>query len=290
MPRGDYISKSSAMYSAKMNRELAFRLLMKAGLQRIGNAKFERQGYWGNSLLRVSGRADAVSTASHSAEEACKLGLNNIEVEKLNNLNARGSVTEVKHHVGDLRNISTSVLNLPGHLRFGNRVRKLLDTFLDDNPKVQEDCLGCIGKEVGNQFEAISEDHLRGLRNGVCDLCAEMNIQVNSKTAEPIAGELISSNICGMLLHAWALAAGDPAAKIALWIRDGAPAGIRVPLDELEGIMPKVDDDVETDCPDLLTTEYDTFVNHGSLEGGCGSHGHLRRPHWQELSAQVQLS
>lgn len=78
----------------------------------------------------------------------------------------------------------------------------------------------------------------------------------------------MSSNICGMLLHAWALAAGDPAAQVALWLRDGAPAGIRVPLDELEGIMPKVTnkDGEETDCPDLLSTEYDTFVNHGSLE------------------------
>ena len=31
---------------------------------------------------------------------------------------------------------------------------------------------------------------------------AEFNVQVDSKTIEPIAGESISSNICGMLLHA----------------------------------------------------------------------------------------
>lgn len=105
MPRGDYISESVALYLPLMNRELAFRLLMKAGLQRIRDAKFERKGYWGNTLLRVSSRVDAAAAASTSVDDTGDLGFN-LEVEKLNNLNAQGCPVEDEQHVGDLRNIA----------------------------------------------------------------------------------------------------------------------------------------------------------------------------------------
>ena len=49
------------MYPRKMNRELAFRLLMAAGLKRAkvkDAAKMVRVGKWSNSLVRVGDRVD----------------------------------------------------------------------------------------------------------------------------------------------------------------------------------------------------------------------------------------
>ena len=54
------------------------------------------------------------------------------------------------------------------------------------------------------------------------------------------------------------------------WLRDSAPAGIRVPLDELEGIMPRVEKDEPPECHDLLATEYDTW----------STMDHLKRTQW----------
>ena len=51
-PSGPYISRSAAMYPRKMNRELAFRLLMAAGLKRAKvkeAAKMVRVSKWSNS-------------------------------------------------------------------------------------------------------------------------------------------------------------------------------------------------------------------------------------------------
>ena len=69
MPRGQVTSKSAVLYSPLMNRELAFRPRMKAGLQRIRDTKYERKGYWANILLRVSIRVDAASAASTHAND-----------------------------------------------------------------------------------------------------------------------------------------------------------------------------------------------------------------------------
>ena len=167
---------------------------MKAGIRRIQDATFVRKGYWANTIVRVSGREDAVSAASSPADE---IGTSDfkLKVEKLNKLSAQTDTVEENQHCGDLRNIAAAVQNLPGHLRFGALVREVFDDFLDCNPTVQRDCLACIGREVKDQVEAISLKHLRELRNGVCDLCARAGVQVDAKTIDPIKGELVSSNI-----------------------------------------------------------------------------------------------
>ena len=267
MPWGNYVTKVAAMYSGLMNRELAFRLLMAAGLRRAAfrsSRILVRTGYWSNALIRT----DAVRRASLSSPSlASQLGAQKFGIKVTRANQARP--VQVHHadvpHIGDLRNISSSVAKVSGHLIIGQRVRAILDKFLDDQPAVQAKCLHSIGRDV-NQEHVISEDVLSKLRLELIQLFAEFGITAVPGAHLPCSSEDISSSVCGLLLHSWALAAADPAAPIALWFRDGAPAGITVPLDQLEGIMPMVSEQEPQDDPADLSTDYEYFTNHGNLD------------------------
>ena len=90
-------------------------------------------------------------------------------------------------------------------------------------------------------------------------------MQLQPNYERPCQNGDIGSSVCGLFLYAWAQAAQDPAAHTALWFHHGAPAGIDVPM-ELEGIMPKVEEEQDVLDPNDLFTDHYTFTNHGSLE------------------------
>jgi len=262
MPGGSFVSKAAALYPPMLNHEIAFRLLMKAGLDRHGAAMFRRQGFWANSLVRVP---EVRPTGQQLSGDGAAKDLE-LQVSLANRPRLHSVKVVSPPHIGDLRNISKSVVGIPGHLIIGKRVRLLLDQFLDRHPEIQRQCLDSVGCDVADQFEVVDDVALGGLRQQVCRIFSDAGIPVDPEAARPCDSGLIASNVCGLLLHAWARAAGDPAASIALWFRDGAPAGVKVPLDELEGIMPKVQEDDIPEDPESLSTDYGTFTNHGDLD------------------------
>ena len=80
----------------------------------------------------------------------------------------------------------------------------------------------------------------------------------------PVFNATCTANICGGLLEACRVAAGDPDAEIAKWLADGAPAGIRVHAKPC-GIFPKAASDVEIDA-ESRTTAFDEFENYAGVE------------------------
>ena len=168
-------------------------------------------------------------------------------------------------HIGDLRNLSSSVLKVNGHLVIGKQVRDILDDYLDKNPALQDKCLASIGEDT-TQEQVIPEDTLQLLRRRLGSLFSSAGVPVSPEAHLPCNNDCISSSVCGLLLHSWALAAGDPAAPISLWFRDGAPAGITMAMDELDGIMPRVKPGDPAVDPADLSTDYDDFNNHGNLD------------------------
>ena len=91
-------------------------------------------------------------------------------------------------------------------------------------------------------------------------------LHLSEQAHVPITGTDLASPFCWELFYQWAVWAEDPAADIALWTRDGAPANIMVNFNQLAGVMPKVNDDMASLEPEALSSDYDNFVNHGQLE------------------------
>ena len=68
----------------------------------------------------------------------------------------------------------------------------------------------------------------------------------------------------GQLLHRWARWAGDPAASIATWLWEGAPAGVSVPF-ALDGLMEPILDE-SPDDPEQLASDSASFRNYMGVE------------------------
>ena len=248
-----------------MNRELAGRLLLAAGISQRAttlDSHFVRSGAWSNSLVRVGGPGPSFLKRPFLESQPRDF---NIKVSRVNHARAQPLVEPTPHHVGDMRNLSASVQSIPGHLIIGNEVCRTLENFLDANPDVEESCIASIGKDL-QQCEVIDDAILIELRHLLGNIFESHGAMLADDYHLPCKSDDISSSVCGSLLHAWASAAGDPAAPIANWFRDGAPAGIKIPFDELKGIMPDVTECNIAENPDDLGTDYDSFVNHGDLE------------------------
>ena len=59
--------------------------------------------------------------------------------------------------------------------------------------------------------------------------------------------------------------ARDLGHKLSAWIANGAPAGVAIDFDELDGLYPRVQPG-EQDSPEDLHTDYDTFVNYKGVD------------------------
>ena len=92
-----------------------------------------------------------------------------------------------------------------------------------------------------------------------------LKIDAAIDVGEVRAGEC-STCIRAYLLHAWLLRARDPAAHLAAWLWNGAPAGITADFAELDGLFPRVPEtEPELDASEL-GTDYSTFVNYDGVE------------------------
>ena len=249
--------EAAVHYPAVMNRELSFRLLMEATLS-VTPESMVPAGYWSNVLVRKS----LLRPGRHQLARDFR----DPEIMMTRANHARPHVEKFVPvpHVGDLRNISASVLKLEWHLVVGRLARDIIDKFLDKHPDIVTHCLGAIGMEVSQQ-DVIEESILVGLRAELGALFTQAGVQLQAGFCYPCVNGDIGSSVCGSFLHGWAQEAQDPAAHTALWFLDGAPAGIDVPM-ELDGIMPAVVDEQDvTDSRDLYTDRF-SFTNHGSLE------------------------
>ena len=90
-----------------------------------------------------------------------------------------------------------------------------------------------------------------------------MKCGVFSALKSPVDNGTYGSVIRGHLLHAWAIAVGDPAASEARWIFEGAPASIENGFHELEGIFPESD---SLDWGSAPATDFEEFVNYKGVE------------------------
>ena len=264
-PNGPYISQSSANYPILMNVELAMRIVLQAGLNRCSRTQAYSMvvtGRWSNCLVRQ----DMVSTKRIKLTPPDWVGNNPMNLRWIAPVKVRNGEVPHSQHIGDMRNLVDSVTMIPNHSRCGKVMYDLLSGYLAQHPQVQASCLESISKDIVQQNEVIDDATLLQLRQLVLQTFTTHGIPVLDNAAAPCTKGDISTSVCGLLLHAWGLFANDPAADVALWFRDGAPAGIAREFTELQDVMPTVEDDHAKIHYDDLVTDYGHFSNHGNLE------------------------
>ena len=159
------------------------------------------------------------------------------------------------HQIGSLGNLSTSVLVVPGHRVAGGRIRDVLSLFFTERQGLIDRCCDSLGtdRSVNDLFAPAD---LALLRSQVGQLVATQ-LQV----APP---QIATEGIQGELLHLWATWAGDPAAHVAHWLRDGAPAGVTVDFD-LDGVLQPIADENPLGI-DQLASDAADFANYRGIE------------------------
>ena len=121
-------------------------------------------------------------------------------------------------------------------------------------------CLDAIGKEVEQQ-SVISDHDLLSLRRDLLAVFAKAGAPLLERAEYPSDADDYTSCICGGLLHAWASAAGDPAAEVSSWMGRGAPAGIEANFCEIGNTLPIIEPDA-TLAPDSLETVLELSLIH----------------------------
>ena len=64
----------------------------------------------------------------------------------------------------------------------------------------------------------------------------------------------------------WAKAANDPAAALRSWLTEGAPAGLVLDFDQLDGLYPRVKAEDIDESIDSLYTDHETFIDYNGVD------------------------
>jgi hypothetical protein len=251
-PHGEYLTRGSACYPAKLNSMLAAAFALAASVKPPPPVPLVT-GHGGVSSVpsgSVGGRAGGLpeadkvtfSTQLRGAQDGGKRAMRQLEDEDC---------------IGGMARTARCVAALPGNLVAGGQIRVLLDRFVAARPTLVERCCEAIGSDVTGAGP--SDEILDELRQALA-------VHLVVTDIGPVANGDCTSTIRAGLLEAWARRAGDPGAGAAAWVRSGAPAGI---LDDplLAGVFP-----LSNDCsgevlrPEDLNQDPEGFTNYQGID------------------------
>ena len=182
---------------------------------------------------------------------------------RLDQLRPQQHKKEMPSDSWSLRNVHKSVNAKMKYI--GKQMANLIEQELDSNPEVEMQIMGNIGKSASEVI--IPEEWCTGLRTKLARL-----FQRNRKEDMPdicltdaVVNKHYQTSIRAHLLEYWAMLVGDPAARTAKWLYDGAPAGLQRKVD-LQGICAEVEDE-SPELDDLaLATDLSAFENYEGVE------------------------
>ena len=122
-PSGDYITRASAHYPAELNFQLAIRLLWAAHLSREARKSVPKP--MPKSSTDMAPRL--YPSVDHSGRPM---------IHRPTSLRGQTTPSDAPHSISAMRDIRKSVLSIPGHCMLGPAIRVVLDSFLDNNPRV----------------------------------------------------------------------------------------------------------------------------------------------------------
>ena len=240
--------------------------------------------------------ADAITSASQAKRKPVVLkpteSFGNIETGfvMVDQLRPQQHKKEMPSDLWSLRNVYKSI---NGKMRYiGKQIANLIERELDSNPQVEELILNNIGKPA-SEVE-IPDEWCNGLRTklaqlfqrnkgtNMCDICL----------TEAVANKHYQTSIRAHLLEYWADLVGDPAARTAKWLYEGAPAGLQRKV-ELQGICAEVDDE-SPEVDDLaLVTDLASFENYDGVEtnedAAAAIHGYVDKGYLKQFDSYDEV-
>ena len=127
---------------------------------------------------------------------------------------------------------------VPGHKHVGKKVMHLLDTFLSQNPAVQDAIVSSLGAVVADLKGTQEKEHER--KQAINDHAAhQLRPKLASLLQADLQGDTDITEVVTPLIEAWIKAASDPDVVLGEWLRHGAPAGIERQPDST-GIFPEI--------------------------------------------------
>eukprot|EP00435_Cladocopium_sp_Y103_P035534 s490_g9.t1 len=143
--------------------------------------------------------------------------------------NLEHSDEEENAALGGMRHPNKALKTIPGYREMGIVAYNILMKYLDENPGVQERCIGSIGSH--EEDAGPSDLDLAPVRE-------QLNVAFTSHDRETVKLPLDTQLQAGMLWR-MARAAGDPDAdEIYGWLTEGAPAGIEQAVKDDGNIFP----------------------------------------------------
>lgn len=180
---------------------------------------FEVCGVWGNQLIRKGVKRKVNLTSGQTQVSPTETPLTRARVREAEN----------QACLGGLRNPNRAVARSPGLRAVGERVRGLLQTFVEEKPHLDA-VLDQLGSAEAEGF--ILED--------ITELRRRLAEEFQIAAAEEVSNCRIYWTECWEKLVA---VARDPETMVPCWLRNGFPLGIRHEIAPV-GVFPEVTEDL----------------------------------------------
>ena len=172
--------------------------------------------------------------------------------------------SKVDDQTNSMRNVHRWVTSKARYI--GIQVKNLIHRKFDENPELEKQILDSLGKKSNEEMASMT--WMQDFRQGVAELLIRNRAEgmPNEVDVEEINENGYRTCIRGHLLRYWAQLVGDPGERCTKWTFEGAPAGLAVSTDDLDGYFPSVEqNDMGADWDDLAT-DYANFQNYLGVE------------------------
>eukprot|EP00435_Cladocopium_sp_Y103_P074415 s25_g48.t1 len=147
----------------------------------------------------------------------------------------------------------------------GIQVKNLVYRKFDSNQDIEKSILESLGHRSNEDI--LEADWMAELRREVAELLVRNRLphmaphcDVNSTDNEDY-----KTTIRGKLLHYWSEVVQDPGHKCARWTYEGAPAGLELDTNDLDGLFQRVEPE-DAEALEGLVTDHDEFQNYDGVE------------------------
>ena len=245
-PQGEYLTRQAAAYPKELNEALAAALAgaiskmkdqNKHPADNMDNKRPASATDWDpkpQKAMRLSGQAE-----QHKKQDDVRNSLRNVQLW----------ITDRMRYIGV-------------------QVRNIIEKHLDGDQDAEDQLWQNIAQHQSQEDVIIPEQAVSLMRQDI----KEMLIRNSSGglpsdlSIDPVDSNSCTTVIRAYLLEAWAQVVEDPAAATVSCLYAGAPAGLHMQSESLDGVFPRVDDDIELLDVQSLATDFDSFSNYVGVE------------------------
>lgn len=237
-PSGPFLTKGTAHYPGELNKALA---------EAFVNFRSPQSEF--SAVVQVN---DAAST-NHSDLPAPKFLIPRVM-----------PTSDTDDSVGGLKRPYKALGKVPGLINLGVQIRNVIEKFCEDHLNFASSYLNALESDVDVSFPG--DSHLIDvLRIRVGQVLLRNHPDPESVELDNINESPADTCLKANFLKLWAEAARDPGSRLAAWLQEGAPGGLRV-HPELDGLFPLVTENDPQLPWENLETDFGSFTNYQGVE------------------------